>query len=67
MLSPPESQTPTMADRRAIGAISRTARGSDQLLYWAARMRKASSTARGKTNMAVLPPCFSWKVRSVHS
>ena len=48
LLSPPESQTPAIAESSAMGAISSTANGSDQLLYWAARNRKASSTASAK-------------------
>ena len=44
-----------MASANAAGTDS----GNDQLLYCAARMRKASSTDRGNTSMAVLPACFS--------
>ena len=59
LLSPPEIHTPPMAESSAIGAISSTANGSDQLLYCAARIRKASSTDSGKTMSAVLPAAFS--------
>ena len=33
LLSLPVTQTPTIADNKAIGAISNTAKGIDQLLY----------------------------------
>ncbi|MNT50678.1 hypothetical protein D3C72_1876080 [compost metagenome] len=39
LLSPPTSQTPMIALSRHIGTIIRTARGSSQLLYCAARIR----------------------------
>ena len=59
LLSPPVNQTPAIAESNAIGAISKTAKGSDQLLYCAARMRNASRTDSGKTYIAVFPAAFS--------
>src|SRR5207244_22569 len=37
------------------GTTRMTANGSDQLSYWAASTRNTSTTAKRKTNMAVLP------------
>ena len=50
-----------------MGTTRITARGSDQLSYWAASTKNTVTTARAKIHMAVLPACNSWKAISVHS
>ena len=66
-MSMPRSQTPAMALSRHMGTIKIIASGSDQLSYWAARVRKTNSTQSGKIKTAVLPARISCRVNSVHS
>ena len=59
--------TPAIEQSRHIGTTRITARGSDQLSYWAARTRNTKTTASPKTYIAVLPARFCMRVNSVHS
>ncbi len=42
-----------------MGTTRITAKGSDQLSYFAASTRKTINTATAKTTIAVLPACIS--------
>ena len=59
--------TPTVEHSRHIGTTRMTARGSDQLSYWAASTRKTSTTARANANIAVLPVWSCSKASSVQT
>ena len=67
LLSMPRSHTPKIANSRHIGTIRITASGSSHDSYWADNARNTNSTHSGKMNNAVLPACFCWNARSVHS
>ncbi len=51
--------TPMIALNRHIGTTRITARGSDQLSYWAASTRKTITTAKPKIIIAVSPAMTS--------
>ncbi len=55
---------PTKAPRTAMGVPKSTLKGSDQLSYWAARIRKTNSSESAKMTDTGTPSraCFSWKL-----
>src|SRR6185369_15982953 len=67
LLSQPASRTPSRENSRHIGTINTIARGKAQLSYCAARIRKTSSTQRGKTSSPAFEADCCWKASSVHS
>jgi hypothetical protein len=52
--------TPASEERRHMGTIRMMEKGSAQLSYCAARVRKTKRTQRGKIRIAVLPARICW-------